>query len=128
MTFLKFYSILFIDKKSNILDCGKNYNLLKLKKSNILGFLQLKEIDELPKNYSEQLYKVIGKNVKKIRQSKNISQLQLAYAIGYKSVSPISSAEIYYNKIHFNIEHLTKIAYVLEVDICELFVDTNLIT
>ena len=85
----------------------------------------MKEIDELPENYSELLYKVIGKNVKKIRQNKGLTQLQLAYAIGYKSVSPISSAEIYYNKIHFNVEQLSKIAYILEVNICDFFENTN---
>jgi len=69
--------------------------------------------------------KIIGNNVKNVRKRKNLSQLKLAYALGYKSVSPISSAEIYYNKIHFNIEHLTKIAYILEIDICELFADTE---
>ena len=89
----------------------------------------MKDIENLPDDYSELLHKTIGNNVKNIRKKKNLSQLKLAYALGYKSVSPISSAEIYYNKIHFNIEHLTKIAYVLEVDICELFVDTdNIIT
>jgi transcriptional regulator with XRE-family HTH domain len=88
----------------------------------------LKDIENLPVNYSEQLHKRIGSNVKNIRKNKNLSQLKLAYALGYKSVSPISSAEIYYNKIHFNVEHLTKIAYVLEVDISELFTDTDLIT
>ena len=87
----------------------------------------MKDIEKLPADYSEQLHKTIGNNVKNIRKRKNLSQLKLAYALGYKSVSPISSAEIYYNKIHFNIEHLTKIAYVLEVDICELFIDTDLI-
>jgi len=86
----------------------------------------LKEIDELPENYSEKLHRIIGKNVKRIRKSKNLSQLQLTYAIGYKSVSPISSAEIYYNKIHFNIEQLAKIAYVLDVNICDFFENTTI--
>lgn len=81
----------------------------------------MKDIDELASDFSEKLHKQIGTNVKKLRQSKNISQLKLAYALGYKSVSPISSAEIYYNKIHFNVDQLAKIAYVLEVDICEFF-------
>lgn len=81
----------------------------------------MKDIEELPQNYSEQLHRMIGENVKRIRREKNVSQLQLAQAIGYKSVSPVSSAEIYYNKIHFNIEQLSKIAYVLDVDICEFF-------
>jgi transcriptional regulator with XRE-family HTH domain len=81
----------------------------------------MKDIDDLPNDFSENLHKKIGANVKRLRQEKNISQLKLAYALGYKSVSPISSAEIYYNKIHFNVDHLAKIAYVLEVDICEFF-------
>ncbi len=81
----------------------------------------MKDIDDLPNDFSENLHKQIGANVKRLRQEKNISQLKLAYALGYKSVSPISSAEIYYNKIHFNVDHLAKIAYVLEVDICEFF-------
>ena len=83
----------------------------------------MKDIEELRFDFSEKLHKQIGKNVQRIRKEKNISQLKLAYAMGYKSVSPISSAEIYYNKIHFNIEHLYKIAYVLDVPITTFFED-----
>lgn len=68
----------------------------------------------------EAIYKQIGQNVKSIRKSKNISQLNLALAIGHKAVGTISMAELGINKKHFNIEHLVKIADVLEVDICEL--------
>ena len=82
---------------------------------------ELKNIDDLPSDFSEQLHKRIGQNVKRLRNEKNISQLKLAHAIGYKSVSVVSNAEIYYNKVHFNIEHLSKIAYVLDVDISEFF-------
>ncbi|WP_415405660.1 helix-turn-helix domain-containing protein [Sulfurovum sp. CS9] len=81
----------------------------------------MKDIEELPEDYSERLHKTIGANVKRVRQDKGITQLKLSEAIGYKSVSPISSAEIYYNKIHFNVEQLSKIAYVLDVDVCEFF-------
>lgn len=81
----------------------------------------MKDIDSLPDDFIEKYHKKIGQNLKRIRKEKNISQLKLAYALGYKSVSPISSAEIYYNKIHFNIEQLVKIAYVLDIDICDLF-------
>ena len=69
----------------------------------------------------EETYKKIGQNVKKIRTSKNISQLALSLAIGHKAVGTISMAELCINKKHFNIEHLVKIADVLEVDICEFF-------
>jgi len=81
----------------------------------------LRDIEELDFDFTEKLHKSIGLNVQRVRKEKRISQLKLANAIGYKSVSPISSAEIYYNKIHFNVEHLAKIAYVLDIDICELF-------
>ena len=67
------------------------------------------------------LYKRIGQNVSKIRKAKKISQLDLALAMGLKSVGLISVAEIYHNQKHFNIEHLDKIATILEVDICEFF-------
>lgn len=69
----------------------------------------------------EHLYKRIGQNVAKIRKTKKMSQLDLALAMGLKSVGLISVAEIYHNKKHFNIEHLDKIAKILEVDICEFF-------
>lgn len=81
----------------------------------------MRDIDELGSNFSELLHKNIGKNVSRIRKSKKISQLKLAYALGYKSVSPISSAEIYYNNIHFNVEQLVKIAYILECEVCDFF-------
>ena len=69
----------------------------------------------------QDIYRQIGKNVKKIRQKKGISQLELSLAIGHKAVGTISMAEICLNNKHFNIEHLIKIADVLEVEVCEFF-------
>jgi hypothetical protein len=48
-----------------------------------------------------------------------VSQLALAMAIGHKAVGTVSMAELCTNNKHFNIEHLYKIAEVLEVDVCE---------
>ncbi len=70
----------------------------------------------------DAIYKAIGDNVKRIRTVKGVSQLSLALAIGHKAVGTISMAELHINKKHFNIEHLIKIADVLEVDISEFFV------
>lgn len=81
----------------------------------------MKDIDTLPQDYTKELYLKIGRNVKHIRTQKGISQLQLAHAIGHKSVTVISCAELCINNYHFNIEHLAKIAYVLEVEICDFF-------
>ena len=66
-----------------------------------------------------EIYKNIGANVKRIRSEKNVSQLALSLAIGHKAVGTVSMAEICHNNKHFNIEHLTKIANVLDVDICD---------
>ncbi len=70
---------------------------------------------------TDELYKLIGKNVAKLRKEANLTQLALSYEIGNKSPSLFSSAELYKNKRHFNIAQLHKIAKVLNVDICEFF-------
>lgn len=70
---------------------------------------------------TDEFYRIIGKNVARLRKEKGLSQLDLSLQMGYKSVSVVSGAEIYYNSKHFNLEHLLKIAQVLDVDICEFF-------
>ena len=69
----------------------------------------------------EAIHQRIGENVAKFRKIKKMSQLDLSLKLGHKSVSIIASAERFYNKKHFNIEHLIKIAHILEVDISEFF-------
>lgn len=69
------------------------------------------------------MYRKIGANVMRIRKEKGISQLDLALAIGLKSVGLISVAEIYHNKKHFNLEHLYKIANILDVKMADFLTD-----
>lgn len=52
--------------------------------------------------------------------------MQLALAIGYKAVGTVSMAELCINNKHFNIEHLVKIADVLEVELADFFHGINL--
>lgn len=67
----------------------------------------------------KDFYKTISKNVKKYRENKGMSQLELALTIGQKGNAFYNYAENNtYNK-HFNLEHLYKIAKALEVDLCE---------
>lgn len=73
----------------------------------------------------KDIYRQIGLNVKKARKAKNVSQLALSLAIGHKAVGTISMAELCINNKHFNIEHLVKIADVLEVDVCTFFMDVK---
>ncbi len=67
----------------------------------------------------EELYKLIGRNVAKFRKQRKLSQLELSLRMGYKSVSVVSGADIYYNGKHFNLEHLLKISQILDVEIAE---------
>lgn len=66
------------------------------------------------------MYKKIGENVKKYREMKGMSQLQLSNAMGYSSVSLVSAAELCNDGKHFNLEHLYKIAKILEIEMTEL--------
>ncbi|MDX4036985.1 helix-turn-helix domain-containing protein [Aliarcobacter skirrowii] len=86
----------------------------------------MKTLQECNQNKQLELfYKKIGENVKNIRTKKGFTQLKLANAMGYDSVGHIAKAEIYkYNK-KFNLEHLFKIAKILDVCIEDLFEGTN---
>ncbi len=68
-----------------------------------------------------RFHQTVGANVKRLRTKRGLSQLELAYDMGNKSVSLISAAELASDKKRFNTEHLYKIATILEVDICEFF-------
>jgi transcriptional regulator with XRE-family HTH domain len=82
----------------------------------------LKECEISPAKM-RQIYRIIGNNVKKARSDQGITQLELAHAIGHKAVGTVSMAEICLNNKHFNLEHLVKIADVLEIDLCKLLED-----
>ena len=75
----------------------------------------------ISKNEMKNIYKIIGRNVKKARENKGVSQLKLSLMIGHKAVGVISNAELCIQDKHFNIEHLIKIANVLEVDLNDFF-------
>lgn len=72
----------------------------------------------------DTFYRTIGINVMRLRKEKGMTQLDLALAIGLKSVGLISVAELYHNKKHFNLEHLYKTAAALDVVITDFFSDT----
>ena len=79
----------------------------------------MKNAEELPVEAIENFYKQVGLNIKKQRELKGYTQLELAQALGHKSVGLVSQAELYLKKQHFNLEHLYKIAYILECDITD---------
>lgn len=66
---------------------------------------------------------IIGKNVKALREENNLTQLDLSYKMGYKSVSLVSAAELCTKNKHFNLEHLYKMSKIFDVDISKLLVE-----
>lgn len=83
----------------------------------ILFQMTIEELDEK----TITMYDIISKNVIKYRKQKGLSQLQLALNIGLTGNAFIARAEKRTNNSHFNIEHLVKIAEILQVDISDFF-------
>jgi len=82
-------------------------------------------IDDLSDSYVDEYYIAIGANVKRVREAKQITQLQLSQALNFKSVGLVSQAELYLNKQHFNIKHLLYISHILECDITDFFTPSS---
>ena len=78
-------------------------------------------IENLDENIVDEFYINIGKNVKRLREEKGLTQLQLSQALGFKSVGLVSQSELYLKKQHFNLKHLYLISLVLECDMNEFF-------
>jgi transcriptional regulator, XRE family len=72
--------------------------------------------EEIAKFYSKISYKI-----RNLRESKGVSQLDLALEIGIKSAAFYSNCENNRYGKHFNLEHIYKISKALGVDIKEIF-------
>ena len=80
------------------------------------------QTDEL-EHYSIQVLNTVSNNVKKYREAKGYTQMQLALEIGMSGGAYLGRAELRKNNHHFNIKHLAKISKILEIDISEFFVE-----
>jgi transcriptional regulator with XRE-family HTH domain len=69
----------------------------------------------------EAFYRLVGRNVKRLRNEQDISQLELALIIGHRSAAFFANAENCARGQHFNLEHLFKISKALNVEIGEFF-------
>jgi transcriptional regulator with XRE-family HTH domain len=81
----------------------------------------LKTVDDINETDIDNLHIRIGMNVKKYRELRGITQLQLSLAMNLKSPGLISQNELYLGKQHFNIKHLYQLAYILECNITDFF-------
>ena len=69
----------------------------------------------------QKFYETVSFNIKRLRTKNNKPQLDLVLEMGIKSTSFYSKCENLKDNHHFNLEHIYKIATILNVDICELF-------
>lgn len=81
----------------------------------------MRNIEDISEADIDVLYRRIGANVKKYRELRGLTQLQLALAMNLKSPGLISQGELYLKKQHFNIKHLYQLAHLLECDITDFF-------
>ena len=71
--------------------------------------------------YSEHILDIVSANVKKYREEKGFTQMQLALEIGMSGGAYLGRAELRKKNHHFNIRHIAKISKVLEIEIEDLF-------
>lgn len=72
-------------------------------------------------SFSDEVLDTVSYNVKKYRELKGFTQMQLALEIGMSGGAYLGRAEIRKDNHHFNIKHLAKISNILEVDIKKFF-------
>lgn len=66
-------------------------------------------------------YLQISANVRKLRESKGMSQLDMALSMDIKSVAFYSNYESCRYDTHFNLEHIYKILKILGIETNEIF-------
>ncbi len=66
-------------------------------------------------------FKIISSNIKRIRNEKGLSQLEVALSIGQKSSGFYANAENNAHSKKFNLEHLCKLAKLFDVPITAFF-------
>ena len=73
----------------------------------------------------EKFFETISYNVKRIRNEKGLSQLEVALSIGQKSSGFYANTENYKHGKHFNLLHLLKLTKLFDVPIEEFFKPMN---
>ena len=93
-----------------------------IKKLPMNSFDTHQKIDEQTLNI---LMKQIVENIKVYRKEQNMTQLDLAHAMGHKSVGLVSFVEAGMNNRKYNLEHILTIAKILNVPVSNLFVGVD---
>ena len=78
-------------------------------------------IAEITEEESNQFHQNISKNVRKIRQEKCLTQLDVSLALGFTNPSFVTNAESQKSNKKFNLNQLHKLSILFNVSICEFF-------
>ncbi|MEA2017040.1 MAG: helix-turn-helix transcriptional regulator [Campylobacterota bacterium] len=78
-------------------------------------------IAEITEEESELFHKQISKQVKKIRVSQNLTQLDVSLKLGLSNPSFITNAESPNSEKKFNLNQLHKLSLIFNVNICDFF-------
>ena len=81
----------------------------------------MKDLSIVTDSDLKNFYQTISHNVKQKRVERKKPQLDLVLEMGMKSTAFYSRCENCKDNHHFNLEHIYKIASVLDIEICELF-------
>ena len=81
----------------------------------------MQEFSDVSQEYINEQYIRISRNVKNIRILNKYTQEQLALSMGFSTATFYTNAENNKKNKHFSIEHLVKIAKILDVDISVFF-------
>ena len=69
----------------------------------------------------EEEYRLISKNIKRLRLSKNITQESIALSMGFTTATFYTNAENNRQGKHFNLEHIIKISKIMNISIGNIF-------
>ncbi len=98
---------------------GNQTKLIEILSIGITKVLNIPDI--VNEEESEEFFRTISYNVKRIRNDRGISQLEVALSIGQKSSGFYANTENYKHGKHFNLLHLFKLSKLFDVEITEFF-------
>ena len=76
---------------------------------------------ELMDDEIEEQYKLISKNIKRLRLLKKITQENMALSMGFTTATFYTNAENNRQGKHFNLEHIIKISKIMDIPIGKFF-------
>ena len=100
----------------------KNFTVTKLIEILPIGICMLNIPEIVSQEEIDDFFTTISSNVKRIREEKGMSQLEVALMIGQKSSGFYANTENYKHGKHFNLLHLLKLSKLFNVSVEEFLI------